>query len=53
MEYYYQYIKSPLQYKDVPLEFRWYKCKPFNKFIHTTKYDKPYDKEWHRKGVIR
>lgn len=28
------YIKSPLQYEDIPLEFRWYKCKPLtNLFI--------------------
>lgn len=48
------YIKAPLFVEDVPLDKRWYNCKPFSLLkINTTKYDKPYDKVWYRKGMIR
>lgn len=48
------YLKAPLFIEDVPLDKRWYNCRPFSLLkINTTKYDKPYDKVWYRKGMIR
>lgn len=52
------YEKAPLFIEDTLLEFRWYNCKPYTHIwklfkINTTKYDKPYDRVWYRKGMIK
>lgn len=54
------YIKAPFkeQISDIQPKDRWYNNKPYtllwNKLnIDTSKYDKPYDIAWYRKGMIK
>lgn len=48
------YEKAPFFVQDIELDKRWYNCKPFSLLkINTIKYDKPYDRVWYRKGMIR
>lgn len=54
------YEKAPFdeQVKDIELEMRWYNNKPYVYLwkllkINTSKYDKPYDRVWYRKGMIK
>ena len=54
------YMVAPYeeQIKDVEINLRWYNNKPYTYLwkllkIDTTKYDKPYDMVWYRKGMIK